>query len=113
VEKESVFQVQVGVNYDNKETVKQGRADGTLPEENAGLPWGNWLIFPYVIEHKGNLYFRFYPVKNNFVPSVRYFMDGREVTKAEVEPLCLASEFADKGEVLCFTYPLEGILEAK
>ena len=113
VEKESVFQAQVGVNYDNKKSVIEKRESGELPAENAGLPWGVWEIFPYVISHNGKKYFRFSTVKNNFIPSVRYFVDGVETEKSEVIPLCLGSEFAEKDERDCFTFHLGDILSAK
>jgi len=112
VEKESVFQAQVGVDYDNKARVIEKRESGELPTENAGLPWGQWVQFPYVIEHKGNFYFRFSVVRNNFIPSVKYFIDGVETTKEQITPLCLASEFAEKtGE--CFNFKLKDIIGAK
>ena len=41
IRKRSEFQCRVGVNYDNIQSVKEGRADGTKPAENAGLPWGD------------------------------------------------------------------------
>ena len=113
VEKESTFQAQVGVNYDNKQSVISKRESGELPAENAGLPWGQWEIFPYVISHNGKKYFRFSTVRNNFVPIVRYFVDGKETEKSEVVPLCLGSEFAEKEERDCFTFHLGDILSAK
>jgi hypothetical protein len=113
VEKESIFQAQVGVNYDNKKSVIEKRESGELPAENAGLPWGEWLQLPYVITHKGKLYFRFSTVKNSFIPSVRYFIDGKEAEKSEVVPLCLGSEFTEKEDRDCFTFHLGDILSAK
>lgn len=113
VEKESIFQAQVGVDYDNKKSVIEKRENGDLPSENQGLPWGEWLQFPYVISHKGKLYFRFSTVRNNFVPTVRYWIDGKQAEKSEVETLCLGSEFAEKQDRDCFTFHLGDILSAK
>ena len=113
IEKESVFQAAVGVNYDNKASVQAKRETGDLPSENAGLPWGVWEIFPYVIEHKGKRYFRFSTVKNNFIPKVRFFRNGKEVEKDEIKELCLASEFAEREKGDCFNFPIDAILEAK
>ncbi len=109
IEKLSVFQARAGINYDNVKAVKEKRESGELPAENAGLPWGEWHQFPYVIRHKGKFYFRLYTVANNFTPKTVYFVNGVESDRATVEPLCLASEFYDK-ITDCFTYPLEGIL---
>ncbi len=46
ITKRSEFQCRVGVDYDNIKTVIAGRANGEKPEENAGLPWGVWALFP-------------------------------------------------------------------
>lgn len=108
VTKRSTFQAQVGVDYNAKAIVQEKRESGELPAEPQPLPWGEWEVFPYVITHKGKRYFRLYTVRNDFVPSVQYYLDGIAVAKAVIEPLCLASEFAEKvGD--CFTYPIEGI----
>lgn len=93
--KHSEFQCRAGVNYDNIQAVKDGRADGSKPAENAGLPWGEWVAFPYIIEHKGEFYFRCTTVNNGFRCSPRYTIGGVEITKEEAEARCVASEFRD------------------
>lgn len=86
--------VRGGIDYDNMATVKEGREDGTKPEENNGLPWGEWAAFPFHITHKEQDYLRMYPASGiNFTPNVTYVMDGKEVGMDIVEPLCLAGEF--------------------
>jgi hypothetical protein len=110
VEKQSVFQARVGVSYDNISRVIEGRENGTLPGQNAGLPWGVWVIYPYVIEHKGKLYFRFSGVKNSFVPKASFFVDGKEAKKEEVCPLVLASEVQEKESPEVFNFALENLL---
>lgn len=109
--KDSTFTCRVGVNYDNITAVKEGREDGSLPAENAGLPWGEWLVFPYVIAHKGCHYFRCTSVHNdNAIPRVIYTRNGVEITKDEAKADALASEFYEKeGEV--FTVKVESITE--
>ena len=113
IEKETVFQAAVGVNYDNKLSVQIKRESGELPEKSAGLPWGEWETFPYVIRHKGKRYFRFSTVKNKFVPKTKYFLDGEEVEKAKIEEYLLASEKGSKQEKDCFNFNLSDVLEAK
>lgn len=100
-----------GVEYDNIKAVQELRESGALPEENAGLPWGEWAEYPLHITHKGSDYARFYPASGiNFVPKVSFTMNGVEVDKATIEPLCLASEFAKKEEApLCFTIKAENV----
>ncbi len=91
--KRSTFQCRVGVNYDNIAAVQAGRANGTLPEKNAGLPYGEWAIFPFLIEVKGDYHIRCTAIKNNFKRSSEYFQYNQAITKQEAEVKCLASEF--------------------
>ena len=100
-----------GINYDNKQSVQDKRESGELPAVNAGLPWGQWLIFPHVISHKGNLYLRIYPANQNQVKS-EYFLNGISARREEIEPLCLASEFTERESVECMTIKLENVQTA-
>jgi hypothetical protein len=111
--KDSIFVCRIGVNYDNIGAVKEGRADGTLPAENAGLPWGEWLVFPYVIGHKGNHYFRCTSVNGNdsCIPKVRFLRNGVEISKEEAQVDALASEFSEKEDREVFTVKVESIIE--
>ena len=47
--------------------------------ETGALPWGEWLTFPYVIEHKGQHYARLYTVDGTV--RTDYFVDGFEVER--------------------------------
>jgi hypothetical protein len=110
--KDSTFTCRIGVNYDNIAAVKEGRADGSLPSENAGLPWGEWRVFPYVIAHKGAHYFRCTAVHNdNAIPTVRYTRNGVKITREEAQADALASEFENKEEREVFTVKVESITE--
>lgn len=120
VEKVTKLVIRGGIDYDNMGVVKEGREDGTLPKENAGLPWGEWVEFPLHITHKGTDYVRFYPASGinlatgeEFIPEVTYFLDGKEVEKSEIEPLCLASEFPKPKDEkpLCFTIKAENVVD--
>jgi len=97
--------VRGGVEYDNLGIVQEKRENGELPSENAGLPWGEWVEYPLHIRHKDVDYARFYPASGiGFKPKVTYFLDGVEVSKEQIQPLCLASEFPKRDEEpLCFT----------
>lgn len=95
--KKSSFVARAGVAYDNIGNVIQARADGTLPSENAGLPWGVWKQFPYIISHNGNDYFRFSLVNDNPIVT-KYYLDGKEITKAEAKTYCIPSAFENKTE---------------
>lgn len=101
-----------GIEYDNRAIVQEKRAVGDLPAENQGLPWGNWLRYPYIIEHKGTLYVRLYPSVGSRAHA-EYFLNGVSARREEIEPLCLASEFRDDDTPPdCFTVKLENIQKA-
>lgn len=112
ITKRTALVVRGGVDYDNIGLVQEKRENGELPSENAGLPWGQWVNFPYHIEHKGTDYARFYPASGiKFAPQVQYFLDGVETDKATIHPLCLASEFPVRDEEpLCFTIKAENVI---
>lgn len=112
VEKVTSIVIRGGIEYDNQKVVIEGREDGTLPAENAGLPWGQWVEYPFHIEHKGSDYARFYAASGlSFEPKVEYYLNGKLSTKAVVEPLCLASEFrkSDEPLPLCMTIKAENV----
>jgi hypothetical protein len=68
-----------GKNYARLPAVRDAIASGERGEVQS-LPWGEWESFPYVIRHKGEQYFRLYPVEGA-VPTVTYMVDGKEVSK--------------------------------
>lgn len=68
-----------GIDYANLSAVRDGIASGERGEVES-LPWGEWFAFPYVIRHKGNHYFRLYPVAGS-KPTVTYMVNGEEVSK--------------------------------
>jgi hypothetical protein len=112
VEKVTSIVIRGGVEYDNQKVVIEGRDDGTLPEENAGLPWGQWVEYPFHIEHKGSDYARFYAASGlSFEPKVEYYLNGELTTKAVVESICLASEFrkSDDPMPLCMTIKADNV----
>ena len=113
VTKRSTFQCRIGVNYDNIAVVKDKRADGTLPAESAGLPWGEWLEFPYTIAHKGEVYFRCTMLRNNFIPKTTFYLDGYEIDKEDVKVMCLASEFIEDRSNDVFNIKVSSIMEVK
>lgn len=100
--------VRAGLSYDSQAVVKEKRETGELPAKNAGLTWGEWLIFPYVIAHKGNHYFRFYPFPGGKVETA-WQLDGRPADFEQVAPYLLASEKQEKNGD-CFVVKAESIL---
>ena len=113
IRKRSEFQCRVGVNYDNIKTVIEGRADGSKPAENAGLPWGEWALFPYVITHKGEYYIRCTTLPNGNHKPAQFLRNGNMITREEAQADCLASEFSegDRGEV--FNIKVSSLVELR
>ena len=113
IKKLSVFQARLGVTYDNMASVKEKRENGILPEQNQGLPWGNWKVYPYIIEHNGKEYIRFSKVNSSMKNETHYYRDGIEISKDEMKIDALASEYNTKGELDCFNIPVDNIIEIK
>lgn len=112
--KASEFQCRVGVNYDNIAVVKEGRATGELPAENAGLPWGEWLEFPYTIGHKGETYVRCTLLNNGFRRAPVFTLaDGTVVDRETVRAGALASEFKDGDDSVVFNIKVSSLVEVK
>lgn len=112
--KTSEFQCRVGVDYDNISVVKEARENGDLPAENAGLPWGEWIEFPYTIGHKGETYIRCTMANSKFRREpVFTLIDGSVIDKAKVKLGALASEFKEGVEKVVFNIKLSSLLDVK
>lgn len=111
--KHSEFQCRVGVTYDNIQAVQDKRAAGELPSENAGLPWGEWALFPYVIQHNGEYYVRCTVLHNAFRRAAVYTVEGVEVDKDSVRAMALASEFREGSDNDVFNIKLSSVVEVK
>ena len=74
--KEVSATVRTGVDY--------ARLGVNAGVETGELPWGTWLLFPYLIVHKGTDYARLYVWERHPV-AVAYFVDGVEVDRATFE----------------------------
>lgn len=110
----SKMTLRCGIEYDNIAAVEAKREDGTIPAVNPGLSWGAYVpgLYPYIIEHKGNLYFRFFTVNNGQRIAPTFVRDGKEITREEAQSACLASEFQEREDTLeTITLKVEGILD--
>jgi len=110
IEKQVTMSMRAGVDYDNLSSVKEKRENGELPAENAGLPWGQWVAFPYLISHKDKHYLRLYPNGNGKIET-EYFLNGEKTTLEQVKPFLLASELPSGEKPECITVTLENITE--
>jgi hypothetical protein len=110
----SEFVARIGVEYDNIKRVQEKRESGELPEENQGLPWGQWVKYPYLISHKDEFYIRCSKTNNGKQPpKVKYIRDGVEITRYDAMQAALASEFSDKADIDVFNIKVSSILEIK
>ena len=90
VHKEVCLDTKFGINYDNKKSTMVGRQNGTLPKQNAGLSWGRWYSYPYLIEHKDKYYLRIDTEKSK--KTISWYCGGAEVDYNDIEHYLLASE---------------------
>ena len=100
--------VRLGVDYENLSIIHAKRLAG---EKSVGLPWGEWVQFPYLLAHKGKKYYRFTANhKGGIPPIISYIYDGIQVVEADMRVMALASEFRD-AEPLVFNVMEENILK--
>lgn len=120
ITKTTKTQVMLKTTYDNIKSVKEGRANGTLPAENQGLPKGtSWLddrkLF---IKNDTTKKIQLRCMKAHGNKSVtQYYKNGVIVDKSEVEPLCLKKEFPvyddSKSPSPIFNIGIEKIIDIK
>lgn len=86
-----------GCSFENLKSTKIGRENGSIPKNNSGLPYGNWVKGweGYLIEHKGIFYVRVASSPNK--SKTIYLVNGVPTGEDIVRNMCLASEF-HKGE---------------
>lgn len=104
--KTTVGVFRAGLDYDEQKRVKTKRETGQLPATPQPLPWGEWLVFPFFIQHKGKLYVRLYPLGK---VQVFYFEDSKPIQKSELESIALASELKPSERPDCITVGAENI----
>ena len=87
-------QVRIGIDPENTKEVQENRGNGDQPAENQGLPdyleWVSEDLEGLVLRHKGNgqTYLRTYrnnTKKKGVVGKTRYFVQGKEVKKEELQ----------------------------
>jgi hypothetical protein len=102
----------VGIDYSNIAAVKEKQSNGTLPSETQPRSWGTYVVFPYVIFHRDQLYFHFSTFPSNNKTEVVWVRDNKVVDIEEVKRVCLASETFERETTLdCFDLAVEHILE--
>lgn len=100
-----------GVCYDNMASTQKGREDGTLPAKNQGLRGLIWIVPNLTLRSlkTGDTLVRVSLARNSTF-STEYFLNGRKVTKEEIEPLVLRSELGRHEMPEVFNLKTENIL---
>lgn len=88
--KETTGIFRTGINYANLSPIKTAIEAGERGEVGS-LPWGSWAVFPLVIVNGEKQYLRI-TTSPFHRPSVRYSVDGVEVSKEHFESLLPASQ---------------------
>lgn len=107
--------VRLGVTYSHINTAAIQERNAMLDDlgnpVTEKLPWGEWdPECRYLIAHKGNYYLRCTVSRSpKHQRSVKYLLDGVEVTKEDVMALTRASEW-DRKEEFVFNPKIENIL---
>lgn len=95
-------------------TVRTGIAYSNLTQnadkETGPLPWGEWLVFPFVVTHNGNDYARLY-LAESFQVTQTFTLNGVPCTKEEAQAVTLPSAWNKKsdGPTLTFTVKMENV----
>ena len=98
IEKMTSGQFQFNMVYENAVNNRGEKEQGApIDFVAAPLSWGSWVegLVNKVIEHKGELYLRYYGLKNGKVES-EYFVGGKPATAEQVS---LIKQFTERGEV--------------
>lgn len=96
-----------GIDYANLKKVKDGIESGERGEVES-LPWGEWLLPPWIIGHKDTEYLRLYPVDGQKM-DVTYIVDGQTVDKATFQSYLTPSQCAEREAPACITKKLNEI----
>lgn len=115
--KHTRMMLRIGVEYDNMISVQQGRVNGDLPAENAGLVGKEWVLYPYLkrsmktgkllLSVKLAVLFGKRVTKAETRWIVREAGIEKEVKKEDMEHMLLASETRLK-EDIPITFDLTG-----
>jgi len=93
VTKRTIMFVTAGVDFAERKAIREAIESGERGKVGS-LPWGQWKQAPFVIEHKGNEYFRFYPpteAQREHFPlgsEVQFYHNSQPITREQAIALC-------------------------
>lgn len=110
--------VRIGAQYDAMQTVKDARADGTLPAENQGLNGLQWVQYPVILQSvkSGAEMLRIETAKNSTFKTQYYVQNGNElqaVTKEQIQEYLYVSEKSNGEMPTVLNIKLENITALK
>lgn len=70
----------IGEYVIGQEYAKDGSDSGS--GDPRSLPWGEWVDYPFTIQHRGADYLRLTPIEDDR-PEVRFIVDGDPVTREQ------------------------------
>jgi hypothetical protein len=105
-----------GIEHDNRVVVKEARADGTLPAENAGTERAGrkFTEYPYFLtdtKTETQTYYRFYPAPGTKAKVWYLDKDNVEHEFKTVKHLFLASELREGKPQDCYDIKEQNILQ--
>lgn len=74
---------QFGYNYQNAVNNRAEKNGNERDFVADSLPWGEWLVPNKFISNGGEIYVRFYAMKNG-TATINYFIDGNPASEAEI-----------------------------
>lgn len=116
ITKETTVTGRIGINYNNIATVKARKAEQTEAPTREFKIWFKHVEGrPEIIEHlqdAAKRYLQIFTAKPHNYPKVKYFIDGQEVSKQELEfsGLCTKTDLQPSSTSEVFNIPLENIM---
>ena len=103
--------IMLNAQYENLKRTKEGRLDGTLPEQNIGLVGFEWVHYPLVLKSikTGKLYLRIETMKNSKFQT-EWRRNQAIVTKALIEENLLSSEKSTKEMPIVMNIAIDDII---
>ena len=104
--------VRFGVEYDNMKSVILKRENGILPKENNGLRYGEWLLYPYLIEYNNQIYVRMTLSDGTKLKS-EYYLNNIKVDKESITQYLTSSELTPSKKTDIISVKIENIIDIK
>lgn len=115
VTKHTQCHVIAGVEFANRKEVREAIEAGTRGEVQS-LPWGSWLVYPFLIEHKGETYIRLFPPTEaqmqyfNLQHTSEWFANGQPITQEQAIEYCGSKAKPRDEQAQCFSVKCANVI---